>query len=180
MQDANVRHCGCPDCVAEGEHPNKELHRQMNLLLSRLDEQQRRWYAAVESRRLGHGGDRLMSLITGMSVTTIRRGRRELQSSLEEVPQNRVRRKGAGRPVVATRPWWRWVRFLGRVEARGRGVTTGLAGILQTPVGFVWSAAAALWAGLTRPGRRGPEDLESKDGPGYPAAVAEEPRGQTG
>ena len=33
-------------------------HRQMNLLLSRLDEQQRRWYAAVESAKLGHGGDR--------------------------------------------------------------------------------------------------------------------------
>ena len=28
----------------------------MNLLLSRLDEQQRRWYVAVESNRIGPGG----------------------------------------------------------------------------------------------------------------------------
>lgn len=100
MQDAKARQCRCPDCVTEGDHPNKELHRQMNLLLSRLDEQQRRWYVAVESKRLGHGGDRLMSLITGMNVATIRRGRRELQVVLKNMPQDRVRRKGAGRPVV--------------------------------------------------------------------------------
>ena len=30
-------------------HPDQERHRQMNLLISRLDEQQRRWYAALES-----------------------------------------------------------------------------------------------------------------------------------
>jgi hypothetical protein len=84
----------------EGDHPNKELHRQVNLLLSRLDEQQRRWYVAVESKRLGHGGDRLMSLITGMNVATIRRGRRELEDSLKKLPKGRIRRQGAGRPAV--------------------------------------------------------------------------------
>jgi len=70
----------------------------MNLLLSRLDQQQRRWYVALESKRIGHGGDRLLSLITGMNVRTIRTGRRELASSLEEVPPGRVRRRGGGRP----------------------------------------------------------------------------------
>ena len=34
-------------------HAEREYHRQMNLLLSRLDEQQRRWYLAVESERIG-------------------------------------------------------------------------------------------------------------------------------
>jgi hypothetical protein len=43
----------------------------MNLLLSRLDEQQRRWYVALEARKLGHGGATLMSQITGMHVETI-------------------------------------------------------------------------------------------------------------
>jgi uncharacterized protein with PhoU and TrkA domain len=100
MQEAKLRECRCPDCLTAVDHPNKELHRQVNLLLSRLDEQQRRWYVAVESKRLGRGGDRLMSLITGMNVATIRRGRRELQESLKEVPQGRIRRKGAGRPAV--------------------------------------------------------------------------------
>ena len=69
----------------------------MNLFLSRLDEQQRRWYAALESMRVGHGGDRLMSLITGMDEKTIRRGRRELDVSLDGRPMDRVRVPGGGR-----------------------------------------------------------------------------------
>ncbi len=52
----------------------------MNLLLSRLDEQQSRWYVALESKKTGHGGDTLLSTITGMNVESIRRGRRELST----------------------------------------------------------------------------------------------------
>ena len=70
----------------------------MNLLLSRLDEQQRRWYAALESTRLGHGGDDQISQITGLDPKTIRRGRRELAQDLSERPTERVRLPGAGRP----------------------------------------------------------------------------------
>jgi hypothetical protein len=72
----------------------------MNLLLSRLDEQQRRWYAAVESAKLGHGGDRFVSLVTGLHVDTIRRGREELADSLEGRPTYRVRLPGGGRPPL--------------------------------------------------------------------------------
>jgi hypothetical protein len=72
----------------------------LNLLLSRLNEPQRRWLAALESERLGRGGDRRLSLITGLDVETIRRGRRELLASLGDCPPGRVRRPGAGRPAV--------------------------------------------------------------------------------
>ena len=72
----------------------------MNLLISRLDEQQRRWYAALESTRLGHGGDEQMARITGLDPKTIRRGRRELASDLRERPAERIRLPGAGRPRV--------------------------------------------------------------------------------
>ncbi len=72
----------------------------MNLLLSRLDEQQRRWYVALESKRLRHGGDTLMALITGMDVETIRRGRRELDEDLVTRPTTSVRQEGGGRPTV--------------------------------------------------------------------------------
>ena len=72
----------------------------MNLLLSRLDEQQRRWYVALESLKVGHGGDRLLSRITGMDVETIRRGRREMEGSLRGRPTDRVRLPGGGRPPV--------------------------------------------------------------------------------
>lgn len=100
MPHKGIHECRCPDCQAPHWHINKELHRQMNLFISRLDEQQRRWYAAVESRKVGHGGDRLLSLITGLHVDTIRRGREELDDSLQGRPAERVRRPGAGRPRV--------------------------------------------------------------------------------
>jgi hypothetical protein len=72
----------------------------MNLLLSRLDEQQRRWYVALEAKKLGHGGATLMSQITGMHVDTIRRGRRELDGELQDRPTERVRLSGGGRPPI--------------------------------------------------------------------------------
>jgi len=72
----------------------------MNLFLSRLDEQQRRWYAALESRKLGHGGDKRVSEITGLNVETIRRGRQELDRSLAGRPDDHIRLSGGGRHRV--------------------------------------------------------------------------------
>ena len=98
MPQTSIHQCQCPHCEGEASHPEQALHRQMNVLLSRLDEQQRRWYAALEANRMGHGGDRLISQITGLDPQTIRRGRRELASELSEVLADRVRAPGAGRP----------------------------------------------------------------------------------
>ena len=103
MASAQVHMCQCPHCQQEASHPDQLLHQQINLLLSRLDEQQRRWYAAVESNRVGQGGDQLVSQITGLDVHTIRRGRQELTSSLGERPIDGVRLPGAGRPQVEKR-----------------------------------------------------------------------------
>jgi hypothetical protein len=100
MPQQEVRRCQCPECLSAEPHPAQVLHRQMNLLLSRLDEQQRRWYAAVESAKLGHGGDRAVSRITGLHVDTIRRGREELAASLNDRPADRVRLPGGGRPAL--------------------------------------------------------------------------------
>jgi hypothetical protein len=92
--------CRCPDCQQNVDHPNQPLHRQMNLLMSRLDEQQRRWYAAVEAQRIGWGGDTTVSLITGLDEKTIAKGRQELSESLQERPTDRVRLPGGGRPPL--------------------------------------------------------------------------------
>ena len=100
MSEANIGECKCDDCLQPSTHPSKELHRWMKLFLSRLDEQQKRWYVALESKKMGHGGDKLMSQISGIHVETIRRGRRELESSLEGRPIERVRLEGGGRPLV--------------------------------------------------------------------------------
>src|SRR5262249_45642925 len=98
MPESDIHPCQCPSCTQPQDHPDKELHRNMNLLLSRLDEQQRRLYAALESKRIGHGGDRLVSLITGLNVETIRIGRRELDAGLADTPPDRIRRPAGGRP----------------------------------------------------------------------------------
>jgi hypothetical protein len=97
MPKREIHLCQCPHCQQDGAHAEKVLHQQMNLLLSRLDEQQRRWYVAVESNRLGVGGDRLLSQITGLDEKTIQRGRQELADSLIERPEERVRLPGGGR-----------------------------------------------------------------------------------
>ena len=93
-----IHECGCGPCKGGEAHPSREYHRQMNLLLSRLDEQQRRWYLAVESERLGHGADRILFEVTGVDEKTIRRGRVELTASLVDRPVDRVRLPGGGRP----------------------------------------------------------------------------------
>jgi hypothetical protein len=100
MSGSEVRSCQCPRCQAGEAHPDRVLHEQMNLLLSRLDEAERRWYAAVEANRLGRGGTRLVAQITGVDEKTIRRGQAEVAGSLAEVPIKRQRRAGGGRPPV--------------------------------------------------------------------------------
>lgn len=100
MPQDSIHQCQCPDCLSSADHPVKEVHRLMNLLLSRLDEDHRRWYVALESLKTGHGGDRQLARITGLHVETIRRGRRELAGSLDGFPAERIRRSGGGRPPL--------------------------------------------------------------------------------
>jgi hypothetical protein len=107
MAERTIHQCQCPDCQQAGNHPNQKLHYQMNLLLSRLDEQQQRWYVALEANKLGHGGVKRMSQITGLHVQTIRRGQRELDSALADRPVARVRLPGGGRLRVEKKiPAW--------------------------------------------------------------------------
>jgi hypothetical protein len=94
-----VHECGCADCWA-GEHAGRDDHRQLNVLLSRLDEQQRRWVAAREAKRLGHGGFQRIAEITGLHPETIRRGRDELHDELRNRPVDQIRLPGGGRPRV--------------------------------------------------------------------------------
>jgi len=94
-----VHECCCAACRA-GEHPERDDHRQLNLLLSRMDEQQRRWIAGREALRLGYGGFQRVAEITGLHPETIRRGRDELEDELRTRPAGRIRLPGGGRPRV--------------------------------------------------------------------------------
>lgn len=95
-----IHKCQCVSCHADQASETWKIHHQMNILLSRLDEQQRRWYVALESKKIGHGGDRALSEMTGIDVETIRRGRRELDEDLSTRPAHRIRQAGGGQPAV--------------------------------------------------------------------------------
>ena len=100
MQEAAIHSCGCSGCRKGEDHPARAVHHQMNVFLARLDEQERRWFVALESKRIGHGGDTQMSQITGIHVATIRRGRQELDAGLQGRPSDRIRLPGGGRPRI--------------------------------------------------------------------------------
>lgn len=68
------------------------------LFCSMLDERQRRLYAGLESLKLGHGGDAYIASLLGMDPHTVARGRKELMSA-DLTPGDRIRVKGAGRPL---------------------------------------------------------------------------------
>ena len=99
VTESTAHECGCAACLA-GDHVDREDHRQLNVLLSRLDEQQRRWVAAREAGRRGHGGLKQVSEITGLHPETIACGREELADELRDRPRDHVRRPGGGRPRV--------------------------------------------------------------------------------
>ena len=100
MSQRRVYQCQCQNCQSSEPNAEKEYHHQLNVVLSRLDEQQRRWTVALEANRIGRGGTELLSQITGMNVSTIRKGRHELAKDLEERPSDRVRMPGGGRKPV--------------------------------------------------------------------------------
>jgi hypothetical protein len=106
MAGRTIHQCACPNCRTGQDHPERVLHHNLNLLLSRLDEQQRRWLVALESQKIGHGGDKRLAEITGLHPDTIRRGREELDAELDDRPTDQIRNPGAGRPPVKkkTRP----------------------------------------------------------------------------
>lgn len=75
-----------------------ELKTAIILFYSILDEKQRRLYAGLESLKIGHGGDNLISQLLKTDPETISKGRKELISGHFE--KERVRKQGAGRPEI--------------------------------------------------------------------------------
>ena len=97
---SSVHECQCAICQSDSPHPERLRHRSMNLFLSRLDEQQRRWYVGLESLQLSEGSDEVLSLITGLDEKTIRKGRAEVLEEFAGRPEEGVRLPGAGRPLL--------------------------------------------------------------------------------
>ena len=83
MVERRVHACACSGCEQRLDPALRAQHEQMNLLMSTLNHQQRRWYAALEANRRGNGGVKAVSTITGLSQGPISRGRRELKEAAE-------------------------------------------------------------------------------------------------
>ncbi len=92
-----IHQCQCAVCATASDEQVVRYHRQINLLLSRLNEPQRRWYVGVLSQEPDSPDDVQLSLITGLDEKTIHRGRQELQADLLAVPLERERHAGGGR-----------------------------------------------------------------------------------
>ncbi len=96
--DQPIHQCECASCQAGDDPVTTHYHQQVNLLLSRLNEPQRRWYAGVLSQQPDSPSARHLAEITGLDEKTIRRGRRELTDGVADLPPDRQRQAGGGRP----------------------------------------------------------------------------------
>ena len=94
-----LRVCPCPDCRREPDGDTAVLHAAINRLVAELDEKNRRRFSGLLASQLGRGGVQLVATVTGMSRTTILRGRSEI-----EIPDltvlDRVRASGGGRKPI--------------------------------------------------------------------------------
>ncbi|WP_433347581.1 ISAzo13 family transposase [Microtetraspora malaysiensis] len=77
-----------------------QLALKFEVVLSHLNERQRRLLMAAEARLLGHGGVRAVARVAGVSESTVRKGVFELEDGGEALPDGRVRREGGGRRSV--------------------------------------------------------------------------------
>lgn len=133
-----LHECECMVCREENDPDTVQYHRQINLLLSRLNEPQRRWYVAVLSREPGAPSDVQLSHITGIDEKTIWRGRQELDADLLTVPLDRQRVVGGGRPAAekktrhSKRRSCSWSNRI-RVATRWQKPAGSIVGLLTSP-----------------------------------------------
>src|SRR3972149_1277358 len=91
--------CTCADCRRHPRSPVAKLHIGINCVLATMDEKSRRRLVGLLATQEGWGGVQQMSRLTGMSRTTILRGRREIERTSRS-RQKRIRTRGGGRKAV--------------------------------------------------------------------------------
>ena len=92
-----VHQCECRACQEGQDSETITYHRHINLVLSRLEEAERRWYMASLSSGPGAPSDTVLAQISGLSDKTIVRGRQELAAGLKDNVEGRQRHSGGGR-----------------------------------------------------------------------------------
>jgi hypothetical protein len=91
-----VHACECADCQLHPYGQIAKRHQAINRVLVGLNERNRRRFVGVLANQQGWGGTSQLAEVTGLSRTTIARGRREIEKSNKNLP-SKIRRSGAGR-----------------------------------------------------------------------------------
>src|SRR5271157_3264809 len=92
--------CRCDVCCRHPGSAEAKEHRAINRVVALLNEKSRRRFVGLLALQWGRGSVEQLSLITGLSRPTIRRGRDEVQGVERPKASGRVRRPGAGRRRV--------------------------------------------------------------------------------
>jgi hypothetical protein len=96
----SLHSCPCPDCQCHPRGKVARTHRDINRLLTTLNERNRRLFVALLARQQGRGAIRSLARVTGLSRNTIRKGLRELLRASPRQRSPRLRRPGGGRKKV--------------------------------------------------------------------------------
>ena len=101
-----LHHCACATCQQHPYSLMAQQHKAINRVLASLDEKNRRRFVGLLAIQWGARSISLLSRITGLSRTTIHRGKHELEHP-EATERGRGRAPGAGRlPVEKNNPAW--------------------------------------------------------------------------
>ena len=94
-----IHRCTCKSCVKHPYGQTAEQHQAINRVLLELNERNRRRFVGVLANEQGRGGTSQLAEITGLSRTTIVRGRKEIEHSSKKL-LSEIRHAGAGRLLV--------------------------------------------------------------------------------
>lgn len=94
-----IHRCTCEHCHLHPYSKTAKQHQAINRVLFELNERNKRRFAGVLANERGRGGTSQLAEITGLSRTTIARGRSEIERANQHRASG-VRRSGAGRPRV--------------------------------------------------------------------------------
>lgn len=99
-----LHHCDCPTCKVHPRSQLAEQHRAINRVLATLNEKNRRHFVGLLALEWGARKIALLAQITGLSRTTIHRGKREVaHPGVKGSPP--IRAAGAGRtPLEKNNP----------------------------------------------------------------------------
>jgi hypothetical protein len=95
-----VHVCSCHECRSHPYSKRAQEHRAINRVVAGLGERNRRRFVGLLAVQWGPGAILPLSVITGLSRKTIRRGGQEIEHPRSAPWDGRVRRRGGGRKAI--------------------------------------------------------------------------------